>query len=264
MGSHNSGHQQDYNTCNQIDLLPYSAYFDVSILRIGKTFAIENSVFDGQPIDPKMRFSTQNATIFHFAAPRVTRHISQLYSQTLVNYIVDNLETHSNISKESNRWILDSWLAYLSNARGINFQRLDFKDSASITNLIKSSIDWRNDSHLDFVSDITSLNFFKTRIDHLRDAQDPLATRYERDLAELIRFKVWFSNGATPQIRADSLWAYIVRYRQSIVVDNLINLLWVASQAEKAKAIAALQKETGKLFKTPEEWTAWWQAENSK
>ncbi|HTR98595.1 MAG TPA: hypothetical protein VML00_02525 [Bacteroidota bacterium] len=81
-----------------------------------------------------------------------------------------------------------------------------------------------------------------------------------RRLAVLTGFKVWFHSGASPQERADSLWACIVKYRKPLVVENLIHLLWIGSEAEKRSAVAVLREETGERYSTAGEWTEWWES----
>ncbi len=251
-------------TCGQIDMSQYSTTLDKSVIKVGKTFAVDNSVFTGQPVDANAYVPWEDCIVYHFAPPRRTRHISSVFSEKLVDYILDNIRAYQDVSKEFNRWIVGSWIDYLSRVRVSDPVRLDFKDTAQVNTTINDFLSWRKTADLDIVSDIANLGFLKKPIDRIRSVRDPLATQYEREIAEMTRFKVWFRRGATPQTRADSLWAYVVRYRKPIVVDNLIDLLWVASNREKATALAVLQKETGMHFETAKEWRAWWQTQDTE
>ena len=94
----------------------------------------------------------------------------------------------------------------------------------------------------------------------MRIADEKLSTTYQRQLARILGFKVWFQNDASPQERADSIWSCILRYRKTIIIENLINLLWIGSPNEIQDTLVVLENETGQLFKTAKEWTSWWEA----
>lgn len=250
--------------CEQIDAEAIPTRLDRAISEIGKTFAIDGSVFRGVAVGQSAYIPWEDGAIFYFAPPRNTRHLSMLYSETLVDYVLKNIDSYRNVSEEFNREVLGSWLYYLSNVAVVPSHGFDYRDSAAVDSAIEAWKQWRRSINLDMVGDIASLEYFKRHIDLIRNTTDPESMQYERGLASLVGFRVWFPMGTSPQVRADSLWSYILKYRSSIVVENLVDLLWVASKPEKEKAISVLTKETGMNFKTVEEWTTWWEAQQAK
>lgn len=248
----------------QIDAEAIPARLDKAISEIGKTFAIDDSVFKGAAVGPNAYIPWLDGSIFYFTPPRNTRHLSMLYSETLVDYVLKNIDSYRNVSEESNRWVIGSWLYYLSNVAVVPLHGLDYKDSAAVDSAIDAWKQWRRSTDVDMVRDIASLKYFKRYIDLIRSTTDPESLQYEKSIASLVGFRVWFPMGTSSQVRADSTWSYINKYRSSIVVENLIDLLWVASKSEKEEAISVLGKETGMNFKSAEDWSTWWEAQQAK
>ncbi len=251
-------------TCEQIDAEAIPGRIDGAISGIGKTFAIDGSVFKGAAVGPNAYIPWLDGAIFYFTSPRNTRHISKLYSETLVDYILKNIDSYKNVTEEYNRWIIDSWLNYLSDVTVASSRAFDDRDASAVDSAIAAWKHWRKSTNLDIVGDITSLGYFKKYVDLIRDSAAPKSTQYEMALTSLIGFRVWFPMRTPPEVRADSLWSHILKYRSSIVVENLVDLLWVASESEKAKAISVLTKETGMNFTTAEDWRSWWETKQAK
>ena len=262
--------KQDFDTsggvyiCEQFDAQGDSRYFDTGVLEIGKTFAIDGSVFRGAAVDPNAYVPWQGGAIFHFELPRKTRRISMLYSENLVDYVLKNVDFYRNVSIEYSRWVLESWLFYLSSVAVVPSARLNYSDSAVVDSVIGAWKRWRKSTSLDMVGGIASLEYFKKYVDLMRKTADPESIQNEKLLSALVGFRVWFPTGTSQQVHADSMWSYINKYRRSIVVTNLVDLLWIASKSETEKAISILTKETGMNFKTPEEWTSWWETQEVK
>ncbi len=146
----------------------------------------------------------------------------------------------------------------------VDWHPVDHNNAHAIDGTIKAWKAWRKSAALDLVEDLSTLRYFKRCVDLIRTINQKQSTWHQIQLEKLVGFKVWFGDGASPQVRADSIWMYINRYRKPIVVDNLIQLLWVASKSESEKAVAVLKRETRMDFNTPKEWTSWWETQQPK
>jgi hypothetical protein len=250
-------------TCGQVDVLT-SSWLDQAFSKINNTFAINNSTFNGIAIDPDATFPAEEGTVYHFAKSRHSRHLSMLFSENLVKYIMDNIDKYRDGSKEFYRGNLDTWFYYLSNVAVTMWHPLDYRNQAAIDSAINAWKMWQSSTKLNIVEDLSSLKYFKRSVDRIRMSNDQQSMQYQLRLSQIVGFKIWFQNGTSQSIYADSVWNEINKYRKSIVVENLIDLLWVASKSEKEKAIFVLNKETGMNFNTAKEWTSWWDTQQIK
>ena len=249
-------------SCGQVDV-PKSSWADQAVVQIGKTFAVDHAIFTGVPIEGNASFQPYDGSIYYFAAPRNVRNTTNVFSESLVDFILDHIDTYKDSSKEFYRGKLDTWLYYLSTVAAVDWHPVDHKNAHAVDSTIKAWKDWRTSANLDIVEDLSTLRYFKRCVDLVRTIDQKQSTWHQIQLEKLIGFKVWFGDGASPQVRADSIWACINRYRKPIVIDNLIQLLWVGSKSENEKAVAVLRKETGMDFTTAEEWTAWWDTQQA-
>jgi hypothetical protein len=251
-------------TCSQFDIAP-PLLLDQAIMKIGKTFAADNSIYAGVAVDRTTSFPPFDGAIYHFVRPRNVRPIFTVFSENLVDYIFDHIDSYTDSTREFYRMYLDAWLRYLSSVAIRDLRPLNHADGAAVDSTIKAWKDWRRGTKLNIVEDLSTLEFFKRILNHIKASDDKLSDQYQRNVLEpFIGFKVWFQYGASPQVRADSIWMFINKYRKQIVTENLIHLLWVASDSEKQKAMAILKKETGENFSTAKEWSSWWETRQSK
>lgn len=252
-------------TCEQIDVnaLP-RARLARGVVEMGKTFAIDGSVFTGAAVGPNAYIPWLDGAIFYFTPPRNTRPLSMLYSERLVNYVLNNIESFRDMSEEYNRWVMMSWLYYLSSAAAVPFHVINYNDSTAVDSVITAWREWGRSTRIDVVGGITSLEYFKKYVDMIRNSDARQSMEYERHLASLVGFRDWFPMGTSPEVRADSMWTHIQRYRKSVIIENLVDLLWVASKSEKEKAMAVLAKETGVNFKSADEWISWLESVQAK
>ena len=249
--------------CGQIDVAK-SSWLDEAGVKIGTTFAVDHSIFTGIPIEGTSSFPPYDGAIYYFAPPRHARHITNVCSEKLVDYILDHIDSYTDSTKEFYKGILDTWLYYLSTVAAIDWHPVDHNNVHAIDSTIKAWKNWRKSTSMDIVEDMSTLRYFKRCVDLIRTIDQKQSTWHQMQLEKLVGFKVWFGEGASPQVRADSIWTSINRYRKPIVVDNLIQLLWVASRSENSKAVARLKLETGMEFNTSKEWNDWWEAQQSK
>ena len=85
-------------TCGQVDVLA-SSWMDEAVVKIGKTFAVENSLFTGVPIEASASFQPYDGAIYYFASPRKTRHLSAVLSENLVDYILNKIDLYTDSTK---------------------------------------------------------------------------------------------------------------------------------------------------------------------
>ncbi len=261
--SESFGAQGGVYTCGQVDVAK-SSWLDEAVVRIGTTFAVDHSILMGVPIPGGASFPPYDGSIYYFVPPRNARHITNVCSENLVDYILDHIDLYTDSTKEFYRGNLDTWLYYLSTVAAVDWHPVNHNNAHAIDSTIKAWKEWRKSTKLDIVEDLSTLRYFKRCVDLIRTIDQKQSTWHQMQLEKLVGFKVWFGDGASPQVRADSIWMYINKYRKPIVVDNLIQLLWVASKSENEKAVAILKKETGMDFNTPKEWRNWWETQQSK
>ena len=261
--SESFGSQGGVYVCGQVDAVR-STWLDETILKIGATFAVDHSIFMGIPIEGNASFQPYDGSIYYFVQPRNARHTTNVCSENLVNYILDHIDVYADRTKDLYKGNLDIWLYYLSTVAVVDWHPVDHNNAHAIDSTIKAWKAWRKSAALDLVEDLSTLRYFKRCVDLIRTINQKQSTWHQIQLEKLVGFKVWFGDGASPQVRADSIWMYINRYRKPIVVDNLIQLLWVASKSESEKAVAVLKRETRMDFNTPKEWTSWWETQQPK
>jgi len=245
-------------TCGQADARR-ATWLDDAIVRIGRTFAIDQSFLRGCAISPDASFEASDGSVYEFVPRRNARHISGILSERLVDYAIAHLGECTDSANYFIRGNLLVLFNYLCMAAPSQWASANVRNLAAVDSTISAWKSWRGTAHVDIVKDVASLDYFKRFVDLIRNSPDPASTLLQRRLAVVTGFKVWFHSGASPQERADSLWACIVRYRRPLVVENLIHLLWIGSETEKRNAVAVLREETGENYTTAGEWAKWWE-----
>lgn len=252
-------------TCEQLDVDAMPGRFDRGLTAVGKMFAIDDSVFTGVPVGLNQYLPWMDGAIFYFTPSRHTRGLPTLYSENLIDYIMENIDSYRNMSREYNSWVIGAYLNYLSGAAGEPFRGINYNDQSAVDSAIAAWKKWGTSTKLDFVGDITSLRFFEKYIDVMRNSKYIGTIPYERMmLSKQVGFYVHFPMGTPAREIEDGTWSQIVKYRKPIVIENLVDLLWVASPSEKKEAVAFLKKETGKDFTTAQGWSSWWEAQEEK
>jgi hypothetical protein len=249
--------------CSQVDAFQ-SGWLDEAVMKIGKTFAVDHSIFTGRPVNADAWIPPSDGAIYEFASPRKPTHISRVLSENLVDYILEHIDGYTDSTNEFYRGTVQTFFYYLCTAAVRDWNPSTFRNTDAVDSTIKAWKEWRKSTTLDIVGGLSSLEYFKRYVERIRSTADPVSTQYQRRLAQFIGFKVWFHSGASPQVRADSTWRYILKYRKPIVIENLIHLLWVASKGENDKALAILKEETGENFTRAKEWSTWWEAQKMK
>ncbi|MCI0695089.1 hypothetical protein L0337_24145 [candidate division KSB1 bacterium] len=243
---------------DRVLLMPGAGWLDEAYQKPGISYAIDNSIFDGIAIPVKMQPQPADGSIFHFAKVTEPKHIGSVWTENFVERIFRDIDRYKDVENDYHKMILGSRFHYLSIIAGKEPEQLDYNNAAVVEEAIRIWKRWHESAKLDIVRDIESLTFWKRIIDWIGASQDPQAVRYEMLLGNMLGYKVWFHAGAPPQQRAESYWRYLNQYRKPIVIENLIPLLWVGSDAEKQKVRTILERESSRKFKTAKEWLSWW------
>jgi hypothetical protein len=141
---------------------------------------------------------------------------------------------------------------------------LDHGNARAVDSTINAWKKWRQSTTFDAVDGIATLSYFKRYTNLIRTINQKQSTWHQIQIEKFIGFKIWYGDDASPQVRGDGYWNSIVKYKKPVVVDNLVQLLWVASKSERVGAIAVLKKETGMDFNSAKEWTLWWEAQQAE
>lgn len=221
-------------------------------------YVIENSIFDGYSIKNNMRPQFTDASIILFDKYIRQPHISQIWSNNLIDCFFNNVNKFTNISSEFNKGIISSWLFYLVNISGSEFEILDYNDSIKIANVIFKWKNWRYNLNINFAEAIVNQDIIKNRIKLFENSDYPIAGQYEFMLSSLLNTKVWYGSGAAPRVRAEKYYEYLQKYSKPLIAENLINLLWVGTEVEKSKAIEYLKNTFALDFNSAKEWMEWW------
>jgi hypothetical protein len=85
-----------------------------------------------------------------------------------------------------------------------------------------------------------------------------LTSKYESLIAGAIDCDPDYDTTLTPVQRVQTYRERMEADRRPILIDNLVNLLWIATDTERAKALEVLQKETGQNFVQAKDWMVWY------
>ncbi len=223
-----------------------------------ENYMLENKIFEGTVIPNDMQPQGTDVTIILFNQNIRQPHISQIWSDNLVDCFLNNVKDYMNLGSEFNKGIVSSWVYYLSIISGNKFENINFNDSADVNKEINKWKNWRNNKKINFADEIINLNLIKNRIKLFEESDYPAANWYDYNLWNMLNAKVWDNRNASSKIRAKSYYDYIEKYSKPIIADNLINLLWVGTAEEKEKAVEYLKKNFSEDFNTAKEWTEWW------
>ena len=257
------GPQGGVYICGQVDAAK-AAWMDEGATNVGKTFAVDQSLFNGTALGENMSFPPTDGCIYYFVPPRKARHITDIISENLVRYILDRIDLYTDSTKEFYRGYLDTWAYYLSTVAATDWHPLDHGNARTMDSTINAWKQWRQNVAFDAVDEVATLEYFKRYVNLIRTINQKQSTWHQIQVEKLVGFKIWYDNDVSPQVRGDAYWNTIAKYRKSVVVENLIQLLWVASKAEHERAVAVLKKETGMDFTTAKEWTVWLEAKRSE
>jgi hypothetical protein len=223
-----------------------------------KNYAIENAIFDRIAIPKELYPSAMDASLILFDKEVKPRQISQIWSKNIIDCILNNINKFGNLKNDFQRGIINSWLFYLMTISGSKIEDINFNDSAAVNNVIVKFKEWGTSYNKNLADEIINQSIIQNKIQLLDTSQYPMSSRYEIDLLNMLGSKIWQTSSASSHIRAELYNKFIQQYSQPIIIENLINLLWVATSEEKIRAIEYLKEETGLNYEAAKEWTEWW------
>ena len=198
-----------------------------SVVKIHKTFAVDQSVFTGVPIEGSASFPPYDGCIYHCASPRNARQLSAILSESFVDYILDHIDLFKDSTKEFYRGSLDTWLYYLfhrGSGRLVSIgswqctcSRWSHQSMERLEKIYQYLILLR----ICQVSGI--LNDAMISFAYLPKSNQP-GIKYS--LKNLSGSRSGLGMAHLSKYEQSSIWMYINRYRKPIVVENLIHLLW--------------------------------------
>lgn len=241
-----------------------SIYVEDAIKKLGRTIAIDGESFNGVALGSAQDISPLDGTIYIASLPERSKPISRILTQNLVTYAVGHLGSAQEMKKGFYKAILMGLDEYLTQMSANNRQLMNPEDTSSVDSTIRFWKNWVKTDKLDVVESIADLSYFRRVAKLISQSDMRQSWRYQRYLAELVGFEVWFPSDASPQTRAEGIWKNIVKYRKPIVIENLIRTLWFATDSEHEKAVAILKKETGQNLQSAKEWTDWWETQKKK
>ncbi|MFH0734005.1 MAG: hypothetical protein V1773_04860 [bacterium] len=222
-------------------------------------YAIENSIFNGCPIPNNMQPQFTSASIILFNKTVKQFHISQIWSNNLIDCFINNANKFSYLKGDFIRMVISSWLYYFSIISGNEMENIDINDSVSVAKEIDKWTNWRKNKKENIAEEIISQNIIKRRIALFEKSEYPIASRYEYELGNrLLNAKVWGTFESLPKDKAKEYYNYIQIYSKPIIAENLINLLWVGTNEERQIAIDFLKQTFSEKFNTAKEWSEWW------
>ena len=223
-------------------------------------YVIDNLNFDGCAIPGDMQPQFTDASIILFDKNINQPHISQIWSKNLIDCFFNNVDKFTNLKSEFNRGILASWIYYMNNISGNEFENINYADSVAVAKAIFKWKNWRDNFETNISEEIINQDIIKNKIKLFENSEYPIASRYEYDLINMLNVKVWYDQGASPNIKAKRYYQYIQNYSKPLIAENLINLLWVGTEEEKTKAIEYLKNTFSLDFNSAKEWMEWWRS----
>lgn len=223
-----------------------------------RNYVIENSVFEGTAVPNTFFASAQEASFLIFDRNIRMKHISQIPSGTLVDCVLNKAGKFNNMNSDIQRGNLFSCLQYLSEVSGREMENIAPKDSADVMNELEKWKKWRADWKGNMADVVYSQELIKKRIDLLAASKPPVSQRYIFDLSKMTMAAIWNRNEMAPELRAEYYKQCLNQYSRPMIIEDLINLLWVGTEAEKNRAVVYLKKETSLKFDNAEDWTNWW------
>lgn len=222
------------------------------------TYALSYAGLPRSDLPPGLQLGPMDGAIVDYGKFVFPTPISRVNSQRLVDMIVAQLH---RIADTRNDFYYDTWgtvLQYLHAVSAVPIKKEDLRDSSVIQRLERKWQAWRDTVHLQVVKDIDSLVFYKRLVELMRNSQSPSTSWYETAISSRVGFRPLDDTVATAEQRAADVWQYLQDNRHDIVVGNMVSLLWVGTDDEKAEALQVLKRETGRDFQTPKQWTVWW------
>jgi hypothetical protein len=226
-----------------------------------KTYAVDNRKIKNDYNRFVGSDAASDGLIVYLDAIPQERPLFYAKSQNMVDMIIENLNNPDRYSEDYYKAFLEQAMRYLIIISGSPLDSFDIDDSSSRSAAVGKWKRWRETTPLEIVEDIRGMALWRRILGQMDQSNGKSTNRYEYLIALAAGIKPWFDTLSLPMDRADAYREYLHYYRKPIVVENLIALLWVATDKEKARAMEILETETGQAYRTPEEWLGWWRRE---
>jgi hypothetical protein len=223
------------------------------------TYVIEENKIKGIPVYDSLARARLDfdSWIIHFDTNFKERPLTFAKSENIINIIIQNLDNPLSMSDDFYRSFLEQSLRYLTMISGREIDTFHTDDVIELDSIINKWKGWHLSAKLDIVEDIRSMVLWRRILERMEKSQGRFTNWYEYLTALAAGMEPWFDTTILPQDRADIYREYLAADRKKIIVENLVQMLWVASDSEKEKAIKILRQETGQDFDTPKEWLVW-------
>jgi hypothetical protein len=231
---------------------------------IGNSFAFDNNTVDPEAVSTPIKEIEANGSIIHFGydAP-VGRRAIDILSENMVKFMLHRLNDMAgkdSINDQSTR----AARVYLTQVSGTEWDGIKLETEEEGNKLIQKWNDWYAQTKLDIVDDIVTQAPAKRLIDIMARSTGKRTDWYDRLIGDYLNEDPYLDSSRTPFQRADDYRQYLQDNMRSIVIGNLVSMLWIATDAEHDKAVALLRKMTGQNLTTAKQWTVWWRENKGK
>lgn len=233
----------------------------------GRTYAVDFSCLDTgtSAVDTIVENLTDayDGGIIYFETPEPEIPLGQVWSRTLVDFIVSRLSASEHSENDRAARFRRSAEMYL---RTVSGEKCEFEPGARRWEgyTAQQWRDWYERTQLDIVEDIHTLALWNRLIDRMATPNYRFTNWYEGIIARSLGMRPAYDTLKTAPERARVYRDYIQVYKNEIVTENLINLLLVGTDDEIDKAVPILKSLTGQNFETASEWADWWRVEKQQ
>ncbi len=219
--------------------------------------AVDIEFVDESDVNPIFRNMGFEGAVFCHNKKSVYCFLNTIPTETLVKFIMDNL----NEIYFGDNFVLTGYkkgvLEYMTRITGNNYLTVNLKNEKSVKEFIGEIENWYSNNKIDLVDDIVSLSIWKRLIELMSDSSDASVNYIEKMITNTPGVISYFDSTISIQERADIYREYLPDDSIEIIINNLINLLWIGTPEECSKAILVLQNMTGNKYESAAEWMDW-------
>ncbi|MEE9554830.1 MAG: hypothetical protein V3W18_11075 [candidate division Zixibacteria bacterium] len=228
------------------------------------TYIFDNSFLKNTRFNEENAYDFTDATITIIEGREPSRPLRWIPSERIVEFILNDIGKYTNVDNDYYPYYLSSAFQYLSMVSGEKFELFDKRNREQAEALVKQWRAWYDTAEFEIVKDIESLALWEHLLDLMTEAEGNFVNYYELSIAKTLGIKPRYDTTSNKAMRGKFYRDYILKYRERIVIDNLIHLLWIGSDREKEQALDILRKTTGEKYTTAKEWMVWWRGSFTK
>jgi hypothetical protein len=184
--------------------------------------------------------------------------VSQVPSANLVRAIGSKLDKWTSSGNQFYRSNLNGAIAYLQTVSGSEIDTLAVRTQETFIASVPKWKQWCSQVRLDVVSDIEHGTVVDRLIGYMAQSSGRWTNWYENEIAGILGREPEFDTSSTSAERAAVYTEILQKEYRPIMIDHLVNLLWVGTPEECAKALVILKRETGQNLETAKEWMVWY------